>query len=126
MSCYLSVRNRNSITYFYVVNNIWDKEQKKIIKQQTYLGRYRQNQMELNEKGLMHAELFKGSKFEREYWNWRESYEASCKREVITTIEKVQEAEDKNAGINLLLSKVSVDIWSARCFRDSLWNGVGQ
>lgn len=110
MGCYLSVRNRNAITYFYVVNNIWDKEQKKIIKQQTYLGRYRRNQMELNEKGLMHAELFKGSKFEREYWNWRESYGASCKREVITTIEKVQEAEDKNAGINLLLSKISVDI----------------
>lgn len=110
MSCYLSIRNRNAITYFYVVNNIWDKEQKKIFKQQTYLGRYRKNQMELNEKGLMHAELFKGSKFEREYWNWRESYEASCNREQITTIEKVQNAEQKCAGINLLFSKISADI----------------
>jgi len=104
----LSVRPQGKGFVFYATRKVWNREKKKQNNEQVYLGSFRKERCRFNDKAREFSTLFQGTKYEQEYWIWRESEELrkSGTRQETVPVQKVIEAEVKNAGVALLLDKV--------------------
>jgi len=108
----LSVRSRRTGYVFYASKKVWNPEKKKQDNEQIYLGSLTQGRCRFNEKAKNHANLFRGTRYEQEYWLWRENEDLREDGAPIDTIpvQKIVEAEVKYAGVALLLDKIVKDL----------------
>lgn len=109
---HLSARRRagTDTIYFYAVRNIYHPETKKQSKEQTGIGRYVKGRCYFREEAIHHADLFKGTPYERSYWSWRELFDAesdpSGTQEVIR-LDSLIHGVIKRAGLTLVLGKIA-------------------
>ena len=104
---YLSIRKRGDCFNIYAMTSGWDKEAKKRTKTQTFIGSFKNGRCSFNEHAHDHADLLSKSDYGKYYWQWKEC-EAVAKdpTDNLIRMSVVETADDRNAGIGLLLDKV--------------------
>lgn len=102
MGFHLSERNRGDTIYLYACRDWTDPQTHKRCKEQYSLGCVKNGICHFNDKATKFAEVFVGSKYENQYWQWRTLRSAQDTKETIYSMTEVVEAEDRNAGLFLL------------------------
>jgi hypothetical protein len=121
MTFYLSSRKRanyEDTIQFYAVENVWDRDKKVQVKKQTFIGSKKGFTYRFNKKALVHEDLFRGTRHERAYWNWRQMQEAEASRDEVTSLEKVSDCDMRFCGLNILLSQIASDVGLTSCLTD--------
>lgn len=102
MGFYLSERRKGNTIYLYACRDWTDPETHKRHKEQYGLGNVKNGICYFNDNAIKFAEVFIGSKYEDQYWQWRKLRSVQGSDETIYSITEVVEAEDRNAGLFLI------------------------
>ncbi len=104
MGYYLSERRRNDTIYLYACRDWRDPVTGTRHKEQHGLGSCKNGVCRFNDNALRFGEVFIGTRYEAQYWQWRKLRSVQTTEEAIYSTTEIMEAEDRNAGINLLCS----------------------
>ena len=113
---YLSCRSRkdkqSDAIYFYAVRNIYHPDTKKQSKEQISIGRFSNGRCHFRNAALEHADLFKGTQYERAYWVWRETLDERSSDGVqdVVACDSIVNGDIRRAGVSLILNKVASDL----------------
>ena len=112
MGTYLSKRkvHKNSEKiYLYAVNNIWDSKDKKIKKEQIYLGYFEKGKLSLLKDRIETAEpLLNEGGYKEQFLQWKREQLLQEQRDIET--QEDIEISILNAGFNLILGKIAEDL----------------
>ena len=102
---YLSCRSRkdkqSDAIYFYAVRNIYHPDTKKQSKEQISIGRFSNGRCHFRNAALEHADLFKGTQYERAYWVWRETLDERSSDGVqdVVACDSIVNGDIRRAGV---------------------------
>ena len=113
MSRYLSQRKRTGNPdnlNFYAVMDKWDRDSKIQKRKQVFLGSKINGTYRFNGKAREYADLFYKSEHATAFLNWQDGVKATEENSRLLSIEDVSASELKNAGLDLVLSRVANSI----------------
>mgnify|MGYP005974452939 CR=1 FL=1 len=114
---YLSARKRKENINFYAMESFWDREEKKRKKKQVFLGSCLKGRCVFNKSALDFANLFRGTQWEREYWNWRELSQINETNDIVVAQQDILDADDRRAGVSLVLDSVERELGLRDCLQ---------